>query len=512
MSEQVFELYLDSDPTIQGNCLNEIHQKFGSEPKSVYDDTLSEFSNFFDVTLDDDRNIWDIARDLASIPGVIEVDPITKLFGIFNKSRDNDDFTQNTQWNHSLTNFNQAIESSIQAGKLDPTVGIENKIVQLDTGYTLHPEIGAIDSDTGLNFVNGEDSEDPLDILASGIMDQPGHGTSTASVIIGAKTTEPGDRNNGVFPFVNLIPYRISPSVIHITGNTIGPAVIKAVDSGCDIITMSMGGAPPRLSWRKAAEYALSKGVIFISAAGNEVHFVVWPARYKEVIAVAGVNFEGLPWEGSCWGSSVTISAPAENVFVASVSEVGKFLYKHGSGTSYATPHIAAAAALWLNHFKDELDTPLFTNNPSERVRAFKYALTESAQVPQGWTEFYKRNFGRGILDAKRLIEISPSDYIASAQVGMFSNFLALDSMREEKSPSLIQKEMIYLLLNNDSQNANELDGFITENGSERAVAEFEKMRLGPSTIAGTFGVGGLLFENVNGLRSVYLDRLADNW
>jgi subtilisin family serine protease len=343
MAKQEFELFLSDDQTVKQRCLDRIVQLFGVMPKRVYKDSAEGFENFYAFAIEDDKNIWDIARKLASIEGVIEVDPITKIFGVFNKPKEHDDVPHNTQWNHSLTRFSQAVEFSKNQGKLDVSAGTSITIVQLDTGYTPHPEISMIASQDGKNFV--EDDGGALDRLVAGLADQPGHGTATASVIIGRKTDVPGDSNNGVFPYVKFIPYRISTSVIHITRNTIPEAIIEAVDSGCNVITMSMGGAPPRRSWRQASAYALSKGVIFVSAAGNVVRFVVWPARYKQVIGVAGVNFDGLPWEGSCRGPSVEISAPAENVFVARTPEPEKFIYKFGSGTSHATPHVAAAAA-----------------------------------------------------------------------------------------------------------------------------------------------------------------------
>ena len=46
---------------------------------------------------------------------------------------------------------------------------------------------------------------------------------------------------------------------------------------------------------------------------------VVWPARFDECIAVAGVDARGAKWRGSCSGSAVDVSAPAQNVWRAAV-------------------------------------------------------------------------------------------------------------------------------------------------------------------------------------------------
>lgn len=54
-----------------------------------------------------------------------------------------------------------------------------------------------------------------------------------------------------------------------------------------------------------------------LAAAGNCVGVVVYPARYEEVIAVAGINKADQPWKGTCRGEAVDISAPGEFVLRA---------------------------------------------------------------------------------------------------------------------------------------------------------------------------------------------------
>jgi len=50
----------------------------------------------------------------------------------------------------------------------------------------------------------------------------------------------------------------------------ISTAIYEAVDSGCQVINMSLGGPYPNSSIRSAVQYAESKGVILVCAAGNE--------------------------------------------------------------------------------------------------------------------------------------------------------------------------------------------------------------------------------------------------
>jgi serine protease len=65
---------------------------------------------------------------------------------------------------------------------------------------------------------------------------------------------------------------------------------------------------------------AVEADVIVLAAAGNCVEFVVWPARYEDCIAVAGTSAADQPWQGSCRGPDVAISAPGQNVYRATIS------------------------------------------------------------------------------------------------------------------------------------------------------------------------------------------------
>jgi len=50
----------------------------------------------------------------------------------------------------------------------------------------------------------------------------------------------------------------------------IAVSIVEAVNDGCSVINMSLGGRWPSLNIRTAVQYAESKGVIVVCAAGNE--------------------------------------------------------------------------------------------------------------------------------------------------------------------------------------------------------------------------------------------------
>ena len=215
------------------------------------------------------------------------------------------------------------------------------RIAQPDTGVTQHVELSDVAMSDGYNVLT--DTADPTDPLSSG--GNPGHGTGTASVM----TSGPTGSVLGSAPEVTLVPIRCVESVI-LTFN--GGAVAKAVDharrNGCHVVTMSLGGTPSR-ALRKAIRQAIRADMIVLAAAGNCVELVVYPARYDEVIAVAGSNVDDGTWRGSCHGPAVDVTRPVRRCGrpspgrAAAPSEAAK-----APRSRWPSPQ--ASAALWLSH------------------------------------------------------------------------------------------------------------------------------------------------------------------
>jgi subtilisin family serine protease len=233
------------------------------------------------------------------------------------------------------------------------------RIGHLDTGITLHPELAGATILNGFDLITGRagaidplvvvDPRDPGDI--------PGHGTATASVIISpggvtplpppplvrGGTTPPGVVT-GMAQGVVLEPFRVISSVVLIRSGTVARGITRAVGTGCDVITMSLGGFPS-IPLYVAVANAVIRNVIVVAAAGNFAPMVVFPAAFTECIAVAGTNVLGLPFIYSSRGPAVDIAAPAERVWVA----WPRARVSASSGTSFAAPCVASIAALWLS-------------------------------------------------------------------------------------------------------------------------------------------------------------------
>ncbi|MFO0758848.1 MAG: S8 family serine peptidase [Byssovorax sp.] len=307
------------------------------------------------------------------------------------------------------------------------TTGQGVLIGHIDTGWAPHVDLdeSRLDLTRSYNVLrDGAHDGDARDRMLDEFgkpFEFPGHGTGTASVIVSegrvsplgpggeGNTTQPGFVT-GVAPGATLVPIRASRSVIIWHPSDIARAILHAVEQGCHVISMSLGG-PPSPAMEAALNLAVENDVIVIVAAGNCIEQVTFPARYPAAIAVGGSNQDSKPWRGSCQGRSVAISAPAENVYHAKpIDDAGNLstsLVVPYQGTSFATAAVAGVAALWLAKFgRDEL-RKLYPQNRLQSV--FRERLRSTAHVPAGWDT---ENLGAGIVDAARVVRepLSPMD------------------------------------------------------------------------------------------------------
>jgi len=297
----------------------------------------------------------------------------------------------------------------------DPTrAGQDIVIGHPDTGYRRHPEIEAsLLVDRGYDFVRDDvDAEDELKKAFRVIIDNPGHGVQTSSVII----SRPGPQEDygnadplgravsGVAPGARLIPIRTSRTVVLLSMRKLARSIEHAVRQGAHVISISMGGVPSR-RLRSAVRFARKRGVIVCAAAGNQVRFVVWPANYEDVVACAACNAQKKPWKGSSRGSAVDVTAPGESVWRAhavrddDIPEGARYDVGRGSGTSYAVAHVAGLAALWLSHHGR--DSLVRTYGAGRLPGVFRQVLVETCEA----IDTLDDRFGAGLVRADRLLE-----------------------------------------------------------------------------------------------------------
>jgi subtilisin family serine protease len=125
-------------------------------------------------------------------------------------------------------------------------------------------------------------------------------------------------------------------------------AVKMAVDLGAKVLNMSFGTDDTVLDptapkpHAEVVAYALDRGCVLVAASGNNGDTTrYWPAAYPGVIAVGAVGTDGRPTTFSTRGDHVALCAPGERI-----RSLGLEGYQQVTGTSFAAPFVAGAAAL----------------------------------------------------------------------------------------------------------------------------------------------------------------------
>lgn len=186
-----------------------------------------------------------------------------------------------------------------------------------------------------------------VDVLTKGAFaddDCYGHGTFVAGII--AAQPAAGTGLVGLAPGAMILPVRQAYGSTDGTTSSLARAIRAAVDGGASVINVSASSFFPSAELRQAVEYAAEQDVLLVAAVANEAQQgnpTAYPAAYPEVLAVGSVGPDGQRSEFSEVGSYLDLVAPG--VDVVSLSRGGKG-HLVDSGTSYATPFVAATAAL----------------------------------------------------------------------------------------------------------------------------------------------------------------------
>ncbi|NRA67781.1 MAG: S8 family serine peptidase [Pseudobacteriovorax sp.] len=289
-------------------------------------------------------------------------------------------------------------------------------IAHADTGISLHPELlshsgyeSPLRLDLAKDFVDNDDIPDH-NFEAINLLPRHGHGTETASVIVSPPGCPPQSVNQGpcvtgAAPAAQLVPIRVSDSVILSFGERLAKGIDHAVAIEADVIVIAMGGVGRMPKLHSALKRAQKAGIITIVAASNFTGPLrIVPAFWDETIAIGAINERLRPWVGSAFGRWIDISAPGVNIKHARTElEAGEIVYsvKNAQGTSDAASLVAGAAALWLSyHGKENL---LSRYGREQLPSIFRKILKEhGVSKPK---RFPKRRYGTGILDVVSLLE-----------------------------------------------------------------------------------------------------------
>jgi subtilisin family serine protease len=229
-----------------------------------------------------------------------------------------------------------------------------------------------------------------------------GHGTGCAGIIGGRGSEMPP----GLGGECRMLPLR-SLGAARFPGRATAVGVgalsdldmglVMAAQLGAKVINCSFGtedaalepGAPKPHT--EAVAFATARGCTLVAASGNSGDdHIYWPAAFPDVIAVGSVGLDRSVSSFSTRGKHVALCAPGERVRTASLDG-----YQHATGTSFAAPFVAGAAALLVAR----ANTRAAALDPV----TIKTLLIDSAQPHRGDTG---AGNGSGILDAARALEL----------------------------------------------------------------------------------------------------------
>ncbi|WP_409328862.1 S8 family serine peptidase [Trujillonella humicola] len=229
-------------------------------------------------------------------------------------------------------------------------------VAVIDTGVeTSHPAIAhAVLSRPSGESWNFEDDDDPEPT------DDQGHGTFIAGLLAGR-----GEGGIwGICPSCSILPLRVGLSGASLSYAQRRDAILYAVG-----LVRSPRRLVLNLSWKTTGDVALIRdavvqaeqaGAVVVASAGNwpaaedEPHF---PSDYRQIVSVGAVGPDGRRAAYSFYGREVDLVAPggrgtgggADNI--RSAARGGRDTVDFG--TSFASPHVAGAAALVLSRRRD---------------------------------------------------------------------------------------------------------------------------------------------------------------
>ena len=239
------------------------------------------------------------------------------------------------------------------------------------------------------------------------VADDNGHGTFVAALAAGAATN--GDGIAGVAGSAPLMIVQAGGASGSFSDVDEAAAIVYAVDHGAKIVNLSLGGPSTSSLEQRAVDYAVARGALLVAAVGNSYQRgnpVEYPAALLQPVGSNGVGGRGLAVAASsrdgahAWfsssGSHVSLAAPGVSVFsaLAAGSSPTSYprtalpgslggLYGYGSGTSFAAPQVAGAAAL------------VWAANPQLRAADVASILEQSATGQGTWNA----ELGYGVLD-----------------------------------------------------------------------------------------------------------------
>ena len=334
---------------------------------SVVDSDSEELAGVSMISLDPKRIDTKLMRDLASSDAIEFVEPMPARWLCARRSKP--DPMRNLQWGLRAIRLFEA--STVSASRLSVAV--------LDTGIDAdHPDL--------------ENVVDHYQHTGLKAEDLVGHGTHVAGII--AAETNNGIGVTGVAR-CRIKAWKIFADKPHpvwgfiVDGQRYLQALNEVVAARVSVVNLSIGGTASSQVEALLFQRLEREGISVVAAMGNEYEEgnpVEYPGAYDGVLAVGAIaeNLRRSPFSNT--GSHIDLVAPGSNIlstlptYGSTIAQRSETDYAAWSGTSMATPHVAAAACL-LKMKNPSLDAPAIKQRlkaTATRLRAMRKASTPS--------------------------------------------------------------------------------------------------------------------------------------
>lgn len=220
----------------------------------------------------------------------------------------------------------------------DVARGRDQVVAVLDTGVDLdHPDLRG-------RLVPGIDLVD----RGTSTQDENGHGTFVAGIV--AANLDNNRGGSGVAPRAKVMPVRVLDEDGRGTSDVVAEGIRWATRAGATVINLSLADVPGQArpptalittDVELAIRQAALEGIVVVAAAGNGGRNTTPYAENLPALVVGATDKRDQVWEHSNYDDR-TVFAPGVQV----VSTYLETPYAAADGTSFATPIVAAGAAL----------------------------------------------------------------------------------------------------------------------------------------------------------------------
>ena len=264
------------------------------------------------------------------------------------------------------------------------------RIAVVDTG------VNGLHEDLFGKVIEGYDFVNDRPISRNSDSDDNGHGTAVASVAAAYGNNTVGI--SGMAWGAEVMPIKVLNSFGFGYTREVVLGVQYAIDHDADIIVMSIGSTENSPLLEQKITDAWDRDILLVAAAGNDGPTdVYYPAKFDKALAVGASDGQDIRASFSNAGLSLDMVAPGVDIMHASGSDSG---YQVSSGTSFAAPFVAGAAAL------------IKSRHPAVTTQQLHNALRDTADNVAGMNGAERTDFyGFGRLNAAKALRAIEGTY-----------------------------------------------------------------------------------------------------